>query len=224
VEFTKKLLNRGKNEFIVGLTDFHSGGDHLAALRDPQRLALDILDCPELIKIKLEESAEEYKKVYDVFYRMLRDAEMPITSWTPLIHDGRFYIPSNDFSCMISPESFNDIFLPSIRDECRFFERTIYHLDGPGALIHLDAILDIPELDAVQWVPGAGNQGYERWVNVYRRIQKRGKGVQLRLESPNELPAVFESLRPEGVWISHINHVESAEEAEEILNRVSAWR
>ena len=33
LEFTRKLLKQGKGKFIVGLTDFHPGGDHLAALR-----------------------------------------------------------------------------------------------------------------------------------------------------------------------------------------------
>ncbi len=26
-----------------------------------------------------------------------------------------------------------------------------FHLDGPGALKHLDALLELDELDAVQW-------------------------------------------------------------------------
>ena len=31
VDFTKRLLDLGRGKFIVGLTDFHPGGDHLAA-------------------------------------------------------------------------------------------------------------------------------------------------------------------------------------------------
>jgi hypothetical protein len=37
----------------------------------------------------------------------------------------------------------------------RHVERTIYHLDGPGALRHLDRLLAIPELDCAQWIQGA---------------------------------------------------------------------
>ena len=70
---------------------------------------------------------------------------------------------------MISTRMFEDVFLPGLVDECRFLDRSIYHLDGPGALRHLDSILAIPELDALQWVFGAGNEGFHRWVEVYRK-------------------------------------------------------
>jgi hypothetical protein len=41
------LFKAGEGHFIVGLTDFHSGGDHLAALRDPANLAIDLIENPE---------------------------------------------------------------------------------------------------------------------------------------------------------------------------------
>ena len=223
VRFTERLIELGRGNFIVGLTDFHPGGDHLAALRDPQNLAIDMVENVGHIKKLLDRSATEYFQAYDLFYRMLRKEEMPITSWTPLIHDGRYYIPSNDFSCMISTSMFEDVFLPGILDECAFYERSIYHLDGPGALRHLDTILSIADLDAVQWVPGAGNESFPRWVKVYQRIQRAGKGIQLFGLDVSDLPLLFESLKPNGIWISHISGVRDRETVDEVLRRVSAW-
>ncbi len=223
VRFTKELIERGKGKFIVGLTDFHPGADHLAALRDPQTLAYDMIENIDHVQAKLEESYAEFYRVYDIFYEMLREANMPITSWTPLIHEGRFYIPSNDFSCMISKQMFDDLFLPGIVEECRFYERSIYHLDGPDALRHLDSLLSIKELDAVQWVPGAGNEGYERWVEVYQKIQRAGKGIQLLPVRIAELPLIFETLRPEGVWFSGIHGIEDQATADRVLARIEKW-
>ena len=160
VRFTERLLEYAKNNFIVGLTDLHPGGDHLAALRDPQNLALDMIEHLDEVKKVLKQSEADFFKVYDFFYDKLRSENMPITSWTPLIHDGKFYIPSNDFSCMISNKMFEDVFLPGIINECRFYERAIYHLDGPGALQHLNSILSIKELDAIQWVPVLAEKGF----------------------------------------------------------------
>ena len=71
-EFTRKLLEAGKGHFITGLTDFHPGGDHLAALRDPSNLAIDLIDNPEWVKRKLEDSYKEYFKAYDHFYNMVK--------------------------------------------------------------------------------------------------------------------------------------------------------
>lgn len=223
VEFTRELIARGKGKFIVGLTDFHSGGDHIAALRDPEALAMDMIENLDFVKAKLEESAKQYFNVYDGFYNMLREAGMPITSWTPLIHEGKYYIPSNDFSCMISTEMFEEVFLPGIIDECRFLDRSIYHLDGPGALRHLDLLLSIPELDAVQWVPGAGNEGFARWIDVYKRIQGAGKSLQIINISLDELPLLFENLQPEGTWLSSISGVKDGETAEQVLDRITRW-
>ena len=222
--FTDSLLELGKGKFIVGLTDFHPGGDHLAALRDPANLAMDMIENLEWVKKKLSESYPEYYEAYDYFYEKLRAAEMPITSWTPLIHEGRYYIPSNDFSCMISEEMFQEVFLPGLIDECEFYERSIYHLDGPGALRHLDVLLDIPGLNAVQWVPGAGNEGFSRWIDVYKRIQTAGKGMQILGIEIDELPILFENLRPEGVYISGVSGVHDTETANEVIRRVAAWK
>lgn len=223
VEFTERLLELGKGNFIVGLTDFHPGADHIAALRDPAMMALDMIEHVEDVQKKLASSYKEYYQVYDIFYQMLRSAGMPITSWTPLIHEGRYYIPSCDFSCMISKKMFDDLFLPGIIKECQFYDRSIYHLDGPGALRHLDSLLEIKELDAVQWVFGAGNEGYERWIKVYQKIQNAGKGIQLMI-SLEELPRVFETLRPEGIWFSSIAGVQDRETADTVIKRITAWK
>ena len=222
--FTDRLLELGKNRFIVGLTDFHPGGDHLAALRDPQELAVDTIENVEHLRRMLDQSVLEYKEAYDHFFNKLSAAGMPSTSWTPIISQGRYYIPSNDFSCMISNETFEDLFLPGIADECRFYERSIYHLDGPGALRHLDSLLALEDLDAIQWVPGAGNEGFARWLDVYKRIQLAGKSMQIVSIEIGELPLLFEHLRPEGVLISSVAGVHDREAADEVINRITKWR
>lgn len=224
VEYTKRLLELGKGNFIVGLTDFHPGGDHLAALRGTEELAVDLIEHSEKVKTKLQNSKDDFFRAYDIFYNMLRDAGMPITSWTPLIHDGRFYIPCNDFSCMISTGMFEEFFVPGITEECRFYDRSIYHLDGPGAIRHLDSILSIKELDAVQWVPTAGEEGFTQWAYIYRKIQAAGKAVQLHTLSVKELPLVFETLKPEGVWFSNIAGIKDRNTADAVLKRISAWK
>lgn len=223
IEYTNRLLELGKGNFIVGLTDFHPGGDHLAALRDPQNLAIDLLEYPDEVKFMLNRSYGDYYKVYNIFYDLLRKEGMPITSWTPLIHEGRFYIPSCDFSCMISSSMFEEFFLRGIIEECKFYERSIYHLDGPGALRHLDLILDIKELDAVQWVAGAGNESFEKWVDVYKRIQNAGKALQISC-TIKDLPIIFETLRPEGVWFSNISGVNDRDTADRIIRSIESWK
>jgi len=220
-DLTDAFLEVGRGIFITGMTDWHPGGDWLAALRDPANLAMDLITNPEYVLRILERAERDYLRIYDVFYRKLRTAGQPITTWLPLLSEGRYYVPSNDFSYMISNAMFERFFLPGLARECQFLDHSIYHLDGPGALRHLDSILSIPELDAVQWVYGAGNEGYARWVDVYRRIQAAGKGIEV-ICTLSEVDQVMETLSPRGLYLS-VEDVPSREAGLDLLARLAHW-
>jgi hypothetical protein len=164
----------------------------------------------------------DYFAAYDHFYTPLRLAGLPISTWTPLLCDGRFGIPANDFSGVVSPIMFAEIFLPGILSECRFFDRSLYHLDGPGALRHLDLLLEIPKLDAIQYVPTPSEATFAKWAGVYRRIQTAGKGVQVTCELA-EIEEVIAALRPEGLYLV-VNGVNDEEIAGRLLKKVGSWR
>lgn len=220
-EMTDALLDIGRDQFIVGMTDWHPGGDAIAAFRDPQNLAMDMITHRDEVMTLLHRLEADYFAVYDHFYHKLRTAGQPITTWTPLIADGKYYVPSNDFSIMISKAMFDEVFLPGIVNECRFLDHSIYHLDGPGALRHLDSLLAIPELDALQWVFGAGNEGFHRWVWVYQRAQAAGKGVQV-ICTFDELDQIMEALDPRGLFLS-VSEVPSREAGLDMLTRLERW-
>jgi hypothetical protein len=221
LEMTDALLEAGRNFFIVGMTDWHPGGDALAALRDPQNLALDLVERPEQVKALLAQVEQDYYAVYDLFYEKLRQSGQPITAWINLACDGKYYIPSNDFSAMISTAMFEEFFLPGIRGECQFLEHTIYHLDGPGAIRHLELLLAIPELDAVQFVPTVSDEAVVRWAPLYRRIQAAGKGVHFTCDIA-EIEDVIELLRPEGLYLL-VKNAPSLEAAEAALKKFERW-
>lgn len=220
-EMTDALLTVGKNRFIVGMTDWHPGGDCVAAFRDPMNLAMDMINHKEEVGRLLDQIEEDYYKLYNIFYEKLRLAGQPITSWTPLFADGKFYIPSNDFSIMISDAMYEEIFLPGILRECQFLDRSIYHLDGPGALHHLDSVLSIRELDGLQFVPGAGNEGFSKWIKVYQKAQAAGKSIQVDC-TPDDLNLVMQTLKPGGLYLQ-ICGVDSTDSANAILKALETW-
>lgn len=220
-EMTDALLEAGKGKFIVGMADWHPGGDCIAAFRDPQNLAIDMLTHLDEVKALLDRLEADYFAVYDKYYARLRAAGQPITTWLPLISENKYYVPSNDFSIMIGKQMFDEVFLPGIQRECQFLDRSIYHLDGPGALRHLDSILAIPELDALQWVPGAGNQSFHKWVQVYQKAQAAGKGIQV-ICRVDELDLVMDTLDPRGLLLS-VSGVPSRDAGEILLRQVAKW-
>ena len=223
IEVTDALIAAGRGRFIVGYTDFHVGGDAIAAFRDPQALLVDIIERPREIRDLYDRITEDFLTVYDQFHTRLSAAGMPSTTWCPATCTGKFHVPSNDFSCMISSRAFEELFLPGIVRECRHMDRCIYHLDGPQALRHLDLLLDIPEIHAIQWVPGAGHEHWMDWVEVYQKIQQRRKALQITSIPARDLPLLFEALHPEGVWISSVSGITDQEAAESALTKVAGW-
>jgi hypothetical protein len=224
IELTELLIEAGRGRFIVGLPDFHPGGDHLAALRDPAQLAIDLIDQPDVIRPMIKQAADDFWFAYDAFYNRIHAAGMPATTWLPLLDFGRYYIPSNDFSGMISTEMFEEFFLDGIIAECRFLDRSIYHLDGPAALRHLDLILGISELDAMQFVPGAGNEDLERWMPIHQKIQAAGKAQHVLGVTTDNLDVLFLGLKPEGIFVSEVEGVTDRETALAVLKRFERWK
>lgn len=77
-------------------------------------------------------------------------------------------------------------------------------------------ILEIPRLNAVQWVPGAGmaKEGVAKWIPVYQKIQTKKKAIQVFCQ-PDEVDLVLDNLKPEGVLI--FTTCFSEKEAKELL-------
>ncbi len=222
LELTDALIEVGRETFIVGYTDLHPGGDAIAAFRDPQALCLDMIEHRNAVKALCDRITDDFLTLYDLYHQKLQAAGMPSTTWLNATCRGRFHVPSNDFSCMISNRMFEDVFLPGIMRECRHMDRSIYHLDGPQALRFLDTLLDVPEIHAIQWVPGAGQEHWAQWINVYQRIQAAGKAFCL-YPPVEDLDQVFEVLRPEGAWLV-LGGVPDHETAEAVVQKVTRWR
>jgi len=221
-EMTDALLEAGRGRFYTGITDLHPGGDAIAAFRDPFNLNIDIIEHPAEVNALLRRVTDAYFKVYDFCCQKITAAGQPVTTWLPIVSTKKWYVPSNDFSCMISKAMFDDVFLPGIAEECRHFEASIYHLDGPGALRHLDSLLDIKQLNAVQWVWGDGHGRASDWMHVYERCQAAGKGIEVGLD-PDELDVFIEKLRPEGLWI-FVSGIRDGEHADAVIKKITRWR
>ena len=223
IEMTEALLDAGTDTFIVGYTDLHGGGDGIAAFRDPQELLMDTIEHPDAIKRLCDRITTEFLEVYDEFYSMLSAAGMPSTTWLAATCKGKYHVPSNDFSCMISDDAFEDLFIPGIIRECQHMDRCIYHIDGPQALRYLDRLLEIPEIHAIQWVPGAGQDYWADHIEVYQRIQNKGKAFQILSMPAKDLDLLFSVLEPEGVWISSVSGISNEQEAEAALREIAKW-
>lgn len=220
---TAYAIERCKGRYIVGITDLHGNYDILAALRDPMQLCLDLMDCPDLVAKAGMHVAAGYVAAFDRLYAQVATAGFGTTTWLPIYYRGPAYVPSSDFWCMVSPQVARELIWPAILREMAPLERSIFHLDGPQALRHLDLLLELPSLNAVQWVYGAGRGPAARWIDIYRRIRQAGKSLQLIAQDPQDALTVLAAIGPAGVLVSVEEPFASVAEAEQFIQQVTAF-
>jgi hypothetical protein len=214
MELTKAALDDSKGDYFVGITDLHAGLDGLVSLRGPENMCFDLIECPNEIKKFTWQVFDIFKKVYNASNNLISKYQHGTVNWMGVWHPEKWYVTSCDFSCLISNNDFKEFILPELLEEIKFLDASIYHLDGPDALRHLDTLLEIPELKGIQWVPGAGQKPMREWVDVIKKIQNAGKIAQLFIET-DDIKPLFEAIRPEGMILSC--SCKNEQEAKDIL-------
>jgi hypothetical protein len=220
-QLTLHALERCPGLFLVGYTDLHPGLDCAAAWRDPQQLCLDMIDHPEQVKRLVELAIQDFERIYDHFDNILKAAGQLSVSWMGIPSFGRMHIPSCDCAALISPVFFEEFALPVLQREVKTMTHNIFHVDGKGIARHLEAILSVPEVHAIQWVQGVGDDyPIMQWVPFIKAVQSRGVPVIVDL-SPSDLDDFIDAMDPHGLflWVA----TASEEEELEILKRIQAW-
>jgi len=197
VAVTEMAVKYRKN-YIVGMTDLHPGTDGLVALRGPENLCYDLIDCPELVEKKLEEMTELYKEVYTRLDKMIDGERYGRSTWNMIWSDKTYNVVCSDFSCMIGKDDYERFVAPHIQAEIDFLDRSIYHVDGVDALKHLDRILAFKKLSGVQWVPGAGKPPMRDWLHILKKIQDAGKVIEISV-TEEDIKPLCENLDPRGL-------------------------
>lgn len=214
-------LDAGDGRWITLFTDLHPNADVPAALLGPQALCLAFADDLDLVRQVIEHVTPACVEAYRRQIRPLIDAGLPVGTWIRAFSMKPSYVPEADFTALIGPEMFAAAVLPSILQELAETDRAIYHLDGPTSLHHLDLVLAVPNIHAVQWVFGAGNGPASRWAHIYRRILDSGKGIAVEAESPADILELHPILGNEGVWYRSNFEPLPLHEARELLAAIS---
>ena len=202
LEMTEAACAGSRGDYLVGVTDLHSGMDGLVSLRGPENLCLDIKDSPELVPPRLAEMHAVYMEVYSRLEAAILKAQRGTSCWMGVWHPSkRWYVTSDDFAALISHEDFERFVVPHVEAELDYLDASIFHLDGPDALRHLDRLLAMPKLCGIQWVYGAGQPTARHWPEVLKKIQAAGKLIVIPV-APEDVAPLCELLEPEGV---HMN-------------------
>jgi hypothetical protein len=220
-EITEYALERCNSRYLVGYTDLHPGMDCVLAWRGSEKICFDLLESPDMVRKMIEIASKDFKFIYEHFDSILkRNGHLSIT-WMGIPSLKKFHIPSCDFATMISPKQFDEFALPPIIDEIKIADHNIFHLDGKGVAKNIDVLLDLPEITAIQWVQGVGeDEPIMQWIPLIKKIQQAGKSIVLNLKK-EELEGFIDAMSPEGLLLCV--HEGDEKEQQRIINRIEKW-
>lgn len=216
--FLQEACRRGQEHYLIGFPDLCNDMDILASLRDPNQLLVDMLEEPEWVEQKLIEINRAYREIYARIHdlvdphRTRGTASRSFFIWSP----GKTGKLQCDTSVMFSEAMFERFVTPRLAELCDWLDYPLYHLDGTGAMRHLDQLLSIPSLKAIEWTPEAGMPGGADpcWFPMYRKILEAGKSLQVVCVQPHEVDALLQAIGTRGVYL--MAEFSSVEEVERV--------
>ena len=223
-DLLKACKQKAQGHYYVGMPDLMEGLDVLAAIKGTDQVLLDTVMQPEILEHQMQQINDIYFQVFDELYDIIREGdEMAFcyfSSWAP----GKMSKLQSAISTMISVDDYRRFVQPFIREQCQKIDYTLYHLDGVGAMHHLDALLEIKELNAIQWTPGVGEPqgGSPKWYDLYKKILAHGKSIMACWVTLDELRPLLDNIGGDGVHLEMDFHNE--QEVEQAMRIIEEYQ
>jgi 5-methyltetrahydrofolate--homocysteine methyltransferase len=200
--FDAQMERVDPSAMTAGMPDFGDYLTVLSLLRGTQRLLFDVIEHPDALHRLREQMLPLWKRYHSLFwdrYRARLSGDQSWLIWAP----GKTYAVQCDFSTMISPDMFREFVAPELTGLGEYLDYMVWHLDGPEELKHLDTLLSLDCIKAIQWVPGAGNEpaASPQWRTMLRTVQNAGRALCLHADDPDQARTLMRELRPQGLFI-----------------------
>lgn len=184
--------------YLVCLPDYGGAFDILANLRGAENLLLDLYDQPERLAPAATRAVDAWETAFATAYETVTAAGAGVTSWLHAWSAVPYTLPTCDFNYMIGEEMFREQVLPSLAEQARRAGRCLFHIDGPGAAKHAEALAGEPALTALQYTPGAGTPSALERLPMLKRLQAAGKPLVVCCPAA-EAGALAAALDPRGL-------------------------
>lgn len=221
----RRSVEAAKGNYFIGMPAFLGGIDNLCEVRGTAETLMAIIEDPPGLHRRLREIQDAYYVAFDRFYDMIKleDGSMCF-GYFMLYGDGKVGLCQCDTAMMISPEMFGEFVMPYLREQCAFLDRSMFHIDGSDALQHLDMLLEIDDLDAIEYTPDPNvpDAADPRWFEYYRRILDAGKSLWVANLKKHQVLPVLDAIGGKGVYVQAWPLTEA--EGVELAEKVEAYR
>lgn len=216
----RELLGLAGKDYAVSVTDNCGILDALAAIRGTDNLMMDMLADPEFVEEAVQRLIPIYKQTQEELFSLVKENnDGSMIEWMQLWAPQRMAQMQCDLSVMISPEMFNRFAMPELEELCEFLDYPVYHLDGQEQIRHLDSLLSLKKLRAIQWTHVAGQPNASEFIPVLQKIQKAGKNLIL-YPAHHEVGKLLDHLSSRGLHLV-IDGMQSEEDACEMMKLIA---
>lgn len=203
----RETVAQSQGNYLVGMPAIIPNLDVLSELRGAAQLMTDLVDRAEWVHEKLQEIEAAYMLAFDRMYDLIKldDGSMAF-GYFMLWGQGKTGLLQCDVAAMISPRMFKRFVVPYLRQSCQFLQFSMFHVDGHQCLGHVDHLLDIEGLDAIEWTPDPqvppGGDPY--WYEMYRKILNAKKAVWVANIDVNDVVPLLDAIGGKGVYLNVI--------------------
>jgi hypothetical protein len=188
-------------------------------MRGSEELLIDMLYEKERVHGALNKIRNVWDRINTEIYDIIKENNEGgssigwLNTWAP----GKHGQMQCDISVMISPDMFSEFVIDELNVQSEFYDYPLYHLDGMEQVRHLDNILAIEKLRAIQWTCVDGQPSPVKFIPELKRIQTAGKSLLIRIKSKDMEP-LMEQLSSKGLHLV-VEDASSKEEADYLVKR-----
>lgn len=220
IELAKALVEDSGGDYFVSQPDISGNVDALAHLRGSDTVLMDMMTEKEAVHTDLEKIQAAWLLASERVYQITRENNEggQTIGWMNTWARGRHAQLQSDISVMISPDLFDEFVLPELKEQSAWMDRALYHFDGADQTKHLDKLLSIDTLHAIQWTNVEGQREPMYFIDTLKKIQSAGKGL-LMLVKPEWIEPLMKELSSKGLYL--VTAAPTEELANDMIKMVS---
>jgi hypothetical protein len=220
LELAKAFAEDAKGEYLVSMSDCCGNIDALSHLIGPEELMPLMLEDPDIVQDAMKKMQWTYEKIHRETHDILKTSNEGggVVGWLQTWAPGMHMQMQSDMSVMFSADMYDEFIRPELEAQCAFLDYPLYHFDGVEQIRHLDILLSIDKLKAIQWTPCASQPPVTEYIPELKKIQAAGKSLIIQTR-PDQIRPLMENLSSKGLHLLIGTH--SPEDCDEIMKLVT---
>ncbi|MHB9026273.1 MAG: hypothetical protein ACYC7E_19205 [Armatimonadota bacterium] len=204
----------------LGTTDFGGPTDWISALMGTENFLLATIERPDEMRDFALRLADECNQAFDLVYPLITARNDGTANWMPCWSDRRMGTVQDDMAINFSPAMYADVFLPAIRHMAAHTEHSVLHWHS-GCAHHLEHILQVKEIDLIQYGHDPNSPPFVEDLPYMRQIQQAGKRLFISCVEAEDVEFFVTHLDPRGLTM--IVNTAGKDESTRMEEQIAAW-